>query len=196
MDRLEAEFFHLQPDLQVNGNAVSLALSSVLNEAVNLQEAAFQSPFFKTIKAWQLQQTWSWNDVVIRFTWWPVCTQLEPFALSPDGDLTIAGRGANNAVKHTGALATLRDTISAVAAAWFLVLERAREACIFLDPNDGRQLTRIFDCFELVDIHDTEFGQSVDRPLMNRVEYPAIRGKSEIDAAKEAFARRLDRSRS
>lgn len=47
MMRLEGEFFHVQPDLDSNGKVTSLALCSILNEAVNLQESVFPAHFWR-----------------------------------------------------------------------------------------------------------------------------------------------------
>lgn len=189
--RLEGEFFHLQPDLNANGDATSLALCSILNEAANIQEAAFDGDFLPTLKAWGLQQTWDWNSVEVRFTWWPVCEVIQPFSQNADGVLTVAGRAANNEVKHQGKLANLRNTIGATAATWFLVMERVREAGVFLAGHDHERLFALFDCFDLLDTRVTSYGEAIGRPLSNRVEYPRVRGASEIDLANDAYKRRL-----
>src|SRR5690554_57759 len=123
LTRLDGEFFHLHPDVEKNGSTTSLALSSILNEAVNIQESIFPGNFFTNIKDWNQEQDWHWNDVNVRFTWWPVCIELQPFRLNEVGTLWIGGRDANNRIKHDGELAILKETIEACAATWFLALE-------------------------------------------------------------------------
>jgi hypothetical protein len=188
--RLEGEFFHVQPDLDSNGKVTSLALCSILNEAVNLQETVFPDHFWDSLKAWGLAQTWEWNDVEIRFTWWPVCATLRPFQYSLEGTLAIGGREANNAVKHHGALATLNDAVQGCAATWFLVMERAREVEVFLGDSDGDRLFSIFDCYDLIDSRGSGYGHIICRPLPSQVSYPRVRGPSEVPLAKAAFERR------
>lgn len=194
--RLEGEFFHIQPDLPTNGTATSVALSSILNEAVNLVEAVFPGPpgtFWTAIQDWASRQEWTWDEVVIRFTWFPVCEDIRPFRVDAGGRLTIEGRAANNAVKHDGRLASLADTLTACAAAWFLVLETAREARIILDPSDVDRVMRIFDLFDLLTIANTSHGPEVRRPMVSLVEYPIVRGQSEISIATAAFETRYDK---
>ena len=189
--RFEGEFFHVHPDLGSNGSVTSLALSSILNEAVNLQEMAFPGPsFWDAVKEWGRAQTWVWNTVEVRFTWWPVCEILHPFQLSPPDTLCIAGREANNSVKHNGAFATLTDAVKACAATWFLILERARESEIFLPASDMDHLMRLFDCYDLIDSRRYSYGHTICRPVPSLVSYPIIRGPSEIESAEAAFQRR------
>jgi hypothetical protein len=189
--RLEGEFFHVHPDLGSNGRVTSLALSSILNEAVNLQEMAFPgTSFWDTVKEWGRVQTWGWNEVEVRFTWWPVCEILHPFQLLPPERLLIAGRDANNSVKHNGAFATLTDAVNACAAAWFLVLERGREAEIFLPASDIDHLMRFFDCYDFIDSRGASYGHVICRPLPSLVSYPIVRGPSEVESAEAAFRRR------
>jgi len=190
MMRLEGEFFHVQPDLDSNGKVTSLALCSILNEAVNLQESVFPAHFWRSINAWGLAQTWDWNDVEIRFTWWPVCATLRPFQYSREGTLTIGGRQTNNSVKHHGALATLNDAVQACAASRFLVMERAREVGVFLGDSDGERLFKIFDCYDLLDSRGCGYGDIICRPLPNQVSYPGVRGPSEIPLAQAAYEQR------
>ena len=191
LERLEGEFFHLQPDLEKNGSATSLALSSILNEAVNLQEMVFanemapnNASFWSSIKSWSSHQDWAWEDVEVRFTWWPICTTLKPFSYS-DNQLRVAGRDANNSVKHHGELATLQDTITACGATWFLVLEKAREAEVFVYE---REVLTLYDCYHLIEIRAHLYGHVIARPS-NRLTYLGIRGKSEIPLAKAALER-------
>jgi hypothetical protein len=196
LSRLEDEFFHVHPDLDSNGSTTSLAFSSILNEALNLHEAAFPdgtSKFWDSIKKWGDSQNWEWNDIEIRFTRWPVLVSLRPFHLDPDGKLKIVSRDSNNAVKHKGKLATLSDAVYACAAAWFLVLEKAREAEIFFGTSDIDELMALFDCFELIGFSTNEYGNAVTRPLVNRVEYPIVRGRSEVPLARAAYERRYSR---
>ena len=193
--RLEGEFFHIHPDFKKNGKTTSLAFSSILNEAVNLHESCFagESNFFEKIIAWGKQQEWKWDEIEIRFTRWPVCETLRPFILKPNGELVIRGRSENNLVKHHGKLANLSSTLYASAAAWFLVLERAREEKIFVDETEVAQISKIFDCFELIDFSSLIHGISVCRPLVSKVEYLGIRGRSEIETAKIAYRSRYDK---
>lgn len=196
LSRLEDEFFHVHPDLDSNGSTTSLAFSSILNEALNLHESVFQngaSGFWKEIKQWGDSQTWKWNDVEIRFTRWPVLVTFHPFHIDPGGMLKIGGRDSNNAVKHKGDLATLNDTVHACAVAWFLVLEKAREAEMFFSTSDIDGLMTLFDCYELIGFLPNEYGNTVGRPLVNRVEYPIVRGRSEVPFAKAAYERRYSR---
>ncbi len=189
--RLEGEFFHVHPDLTVNGATTSLALSSILNEAVNIHEMCFPGDsFWDAIKTWGRSQTWEWNEVEIRFTWWPVCANRRPFRHGAPDALTIAGRDPNNAVKHDGILTTLNDAVDACAATWFLVLEKAREAEIFLSTAHIEQLMSLFDCYELLDSRGNGFGNIICRPLPSWVSYPNVRGPSEVPHAKDAFDRR------
>lgn len=194
--RLEEEFFHVHPDLYLNGSTTSLAFSSILNEALSLHEAAFlgeTSNFWDSIKKWGDSQAWKWNDIEIRFTRLPVLENLRPFSIDQNGMLTIVGRASNNAVKHKGELATLKDTVHACAAAWFLVLEKAREAEIFFSTADIDELMALFDCYELIGFIQKEYGNVVGRPCINLLEYPAIRGLSEVPLAKAAYERRYSR---
>ena len=196
LSRLEDEFFHIHPHLDSNGSTTSLALSSILNEALNLQEAAFPggaSSFWDSIKKWGDSQDWKWSEVEIRFTRWPVLENLQPFHVDENGKLTILGRDSNNAVKHKGELATLRDTVNACAAGWFLVLEKAREAEIYFRDADIDELMSLFDCYELIGFLQHAYGTVVARPLVNRVENPAVRGRSEEPLAKATFERRYSR---
>ena len=191
MARLEGEFFHVHPDLETNGSTTSLAFSSILNEALNLHEASFSgNDFWPAIKAWGESQTWNWNEVKIRFTHWPVLRELNPFKVDSQGHLTISGRAENNSVKHHGKLADLKVTVNACAAAWFIVLEKAREAEVFLTEPDINELMRLFDCYDLIGHHSAECGIVISRPLPSRVEYPTVRGCSEVSTAKAAFDKR------
>jgi len=191
--RLEGEFFHVHPDIETNGATTSLAFSSILNEALNLHEAAFKGDFWTLIKAWGGRQEWKWNEIEIRFTRWPVLEILKPFHFGSPQSRGIAGRGANNSVKHLGQYASLRHAIGACAGAWVLVLEKAREAEIYLDPMDAEELVRPFDCYVWISIEPGQYGAQVRRPLVSRVEYPSVRGRSEVAQAEEAVGRRRDR---
>lgn len=195
--RFENEFFHIQPDVKINGQVKSLALSSILNEALNLHEATFPGDgnFFHKLREWGKTQDWKWNEIVIRFTWWPVCEPLQPFVFNEE-KLVIKGREANNRIKHHGELATFEDTLNACSAAWFLVLEKAREAEIFIGPSEGEKIFKLFDCYDLLEVMDVYFGNAIKRPLINRVSYPSIRGKSETEEAKAAFEARLQKRQS
>jgi hypothetical protein len=191
--RIEAEFFHVHPDIKTNGNVISLALTSILNESVNLIEHAIDPPFFPTLRSWSEGQEWSWNDIEIRFTWWPVCEAVRPFSVNAKDEIAIAGRDANNNVKHTGSLASLKDTLGSCAAAWFIVLERAREARVFLGDDEVSLLFRIFDCYHLLTSMSAGYGTKICRPVVNMLAYPTIRGESEVGVAKEAYNTRLTR---
>lgn len=191
LERFENEFFHVHPDLIMNGHVKSLALSSILNEALNLHEAILpgKERFFPELKKWGEKQDWKWNEVVIRFTWWPICENLHPFGLK-DSMVIIKGRDANNSVKHGGDLANLEDTMNACAAAWFLVLEKAREAKVFIGQSEMSQIFKIFDCYNFIDTCDSGYGYAISRPVFNKVCYPSVRGHSEIEEAKEAYEER------
>lgn len=168
-----------------------MAFSSILNEALNLHEASFPSNnFWPAIKAWCESQTWNWNEVIIRFTYWPVLQELHPFKTDPQGRLTISGREENNLVKHNGQLANLKVTVNACAAACFIVLEKAREAEVFLTESDINELMRLFDCYDLIGHQSAECGIVISRPLASIVEYPSVRGGSEVSTAKAAFDKR------
>lgn len=199
LHRLEAEFFHIHPDLDTNGDTTSLVLSSILNEAVNLQEAALiknEERFFTTLKKWANAQCWNWSDVEIRFTWGSVCKPLSPFKLNGK-QLIIAGRDANNQVKHGGSLARLTDVITACAATWFLVLERIREVGIFIGEEQANQVVSLFDCYDWISIRSNSWGAlTIDRPVTFLLSYPYVRGPSEIPLAERAFETRAKRARS
>jgi len=175
-----------------------LALSSILNEATNLHEACFPTAtansFYVAAQEWGCSQDWEWSNIQIRFTRWPVLEIIKPFNLieSSNDRVRIAGRNANNAVKHDGELASLRDTVEACAAAWFLVVERAREAHVYRSQEDVDQLLELFDCYDWVDFRDDGFGTIFCRPLATKVSYPSVRGRSEEALAKSEYQRRLD----
>ncbi len=196
LERFEKEFFHVHPDLKQNCQVKSLALSSILNEALNLHEATFPGKsnrdYFKNLVTWGNHQDWNWNDVAIRFTWWPVCETIKPFCFDAKG-LAIRGREANNRIKHHGDMATFEDTLNACAAAWFLVLEKARETKVFIGESELQKTFKIFDCYDLIDSLDHGYGHMICRPLINKVCYPAVRGQSEIEDAKQAFEQRMTR---
>lgn len=196
LSRLGDEFFHVHPDLDSNGLTTSLAFSSILNEALNLQEAIFAgkgSNFWGSIKKWGDLQNWTWAEIEIRFTRWPTLATLHPFALDGSGNLIIKGRDTNNDVKHGGKLATLSAVVNSCAATWFLVLETARETEIFLSETDINDLSELFDCYDLIYFRPGDFGISVVRPLVNRVQYPMVRGRSEESLAMAAYERRLSK---
>ena len=201
LTRFEDEFFHIQPDLGMNRSVKSIALSSILNEALNLQEAAIlgDGKYFDRLKMWGKDQDWEWNDITIRFTWWPVCEMLQPFQIdsSNNDKLSIIGRDANNNVKHYGDLASLGDVMHACAAAWFFVVERAREAKIFLGSSEMNQLFRIYDCYELINSRPDSSGSGyiICRPTPNIVSYPVVRGHSEVPIAEAAFESRLAKAK-
>jgi hypothetical protein len=189
--RLEGEFFHVHPDMEINGSTTSLAFSSILNEALNLHEASFPDDnFWPAIKKWGKSQDWNWNEVKIRFTYWHVLRELHPFKIDSQGRLTIAGRDENNSVKHHGELATLSVTVEACATAWFIVLEKAREAEVFLTDSDIDELKKLFDCYNLIGRQGGSYGTVISRPLVNKLEYPAVRGRSEVHGAEAAFKKR------
>lgn len=194
LHRLEGEFFHLHPDIEENGNSTSLALTSILNEALNLHEAAFKKDkFWKEILGWGSKQEWQWEEIEIRFTYWPSLLKIKPFTIGPKNELKILGRDENNSTKHDGQLATFESVLWACAAAWFIVLEKAREAEIFLDESETNNLFKLFDCFDLISLRRGSYGVIVSRPLCSRVEYPAIRGNSEVPEAKKACDSRKKR---
>lgn len=189
--RLEKEFFHIHPSMEENGKTTSLALTSILNEALNLHEASFKTGnFWVGIREWGRNKDWNWEDIEIRFTFWPELSVIKPFSINADGQLIILGRDENNSSKHYGELAKLESVLNACAAAWFIVLEVARESEIFLDLNQAEDLMKLFDCFELIDIGPSSYGIVVSRPIRNRVSYPSVRGISEIHLAKDAFEKR------
>ena len=189
--RLEGEFFHVYPDLTKNGSTTSLSFSSILNEALNLHEASFSgSDFWPAIKAWGESQAWSWNDIKIRFTYWPVLQELLPFNADNQGRLTISGRAENNLVKHHGELANLEVAVNACAAAWFIVMEKAREAEVFVTEPDIHELMKLFDCYNWIGHHSIECGIVISRPIYSMVELPTVRGRSEVSIAKAAFDKR------
>lgn len=193
LERLEAEFFHVHPSLEENGKTTSLALTSILNEALNLHEAAFHSGnFWPEITKWGSSQEWEWEEIQVRFTYWPVLEVVNPFSVDSNGKLKISGRAENNSTKHQGKLASLESVLFACAAAWFIVLEKAREAEVFLGASEVDGLMKLFDCYDLINVSESVYGLKVSRSLFNRVEYPAVRGSSEIPLAKEAFEKRLD----
>lgn len=193
LKRLENEFFHVHPSLEENRQTTSLAFTSILNEAANLHEAAFYSrEFWPEITRWGSSQEWKWEEIKVRFTYWPVLEVLMPFSLDTNGKLKIAGRDENNATKHQGKLAPFEAALNASAAAWFIVLEKAREEDIFLGASEVDDLMKLFDCYDLITFSESAYGLKVSRPLANKVEYPVVRGSSEIHQAKEAFQNRLD----
>ncbi|MDF2183161.1 hypothetical protein [Neptuniibacter sp. CAU 1671] len=193
LERLEAEFFHIHPNLEENGKTTSLALTSILNEALNLHEAAFHSgEFWPEITEWGNGQDWKWEKIKVRFTYWPVLVVINPFSVDLKGKINISGRAENNSTKHQGELASLESALFACAAAWFIVLEKAREAEVFLGTSEADDLMKLFDCYDLINISQSAYGLKISRPLANRVEYPAVRGSSEIPLAKDAFEKRID----
>ncbi len=185
LTRLEGEFFHIHPDISENGATTSLALSSILNEALNLHEASFDGDFWHEITKWGKKQNWTWEQIEIRFTYWPVLTVIKPFTIVSD-KLVIAGRTENNLVKHKGELAPLKAVLEACGVAWFIILERAREEEIFIDEVEVNELVKLFDCFGLLTHRNTTYGTVISRPLANRVEFPSIRSHSEIGIATTA----------
>ncbi len=189
--RLEEEFFHVQPDVTTNGETTSLALCSILNEAVNIQEAAFAGDFFQLLKAWGRNKPWQWNAVQVRFVWGPACESFLPFEGSSDEKLFVRGRQTNNDVKHQGALASLSDTICACAVAWFLVMEIAQESGVYVTSTEADRLFSLFDCYDLIRMRSDSFGYIICRPVHNMQSYPHVRGASEKDAAKAAYAQRF-----
>ena len=191
LKRLENEFFHVHPSLEENRQTTSLAFTSILNEAANLHEAAFYSrEFWSEITKWGGSQEWKWEEIKVRFTYWPVLEVLKPFSFDTNDKLKIAGRDENNATKHQGKLASFEDALNACAAAWFIVLEKAREEEVFLGANEVDDLMKLFDCYDLISFRESAYGFKVSSPIANKIEYPALRGSSEIPEAKEAFQNR------
>lgn len=158
-------------------------------------EHAIAPSFFPSLLKWGTEQDWKWNDVEVRFTWWPVCEAIRPFSINAENKIEIAGRNANNEAKHSGGLACLRDTLSSCAAAWFIVLERAREARVFLEGDEVSGLFKTFDCYNLLTSQQGSYGTMICRPMASMLAYPSTRGESEVEIAKEAHDVRLSRAR-
>ena len=69
---------------------------------------------------------------------------------------------------------------------------KAREEDVFLGASEVDDLMKLFDCYNLITFSESAFGLKVSKPLANKVEYPVVRGSSEIHLAKKAFQNRLD----